>query len=76
MTEQRHRVRVIIDPAVPAGRYKIGGVRVVHIGDDAALGREIRTVQVGCHDAAAAWRLREIVETDEDLEMADDSVRA
>jgi hypothetical protein len=70
----KHRVRAIIDPTVPAGRYRIGGVRIVHVNDDAALGREIRTVEVGCHDAAGAWRLREIVEADEALEMADDSV--
>jgi hypothetical protein len=64
------RVRIILDPTLPMGKYRIGGARVVHIEDDAALGRELRTVQIACHAENDAAYIREVVANDDDLELA------
>lgn len=64
-------VRVVLDPELPPGKVRIGdGVRVVHCPDDAALGRELRTLVVACRNEQAAERLREIVRVRADLELA------
>lgn len=63
-------VRIYIDSDVPQGRWRVGGVRIAECLDDAALGRELRTVEVGCHDAADARRLREVVAHTEGLGFA------
>ena len=66
-------VRIVLDERVPAGRVELGGVRIVEVDDDAALGRELRTSEVRCHDRAAALRLAGIVATTVGLELTSDS---
>lgn len=63
-------VRIVIDPTVAPGKYETGGVRVVRCEDDAAVGRELRTVQVTVHGEQEAERLRAIVADDDTLELA------
>jgi hypothetical protein len=65
------RVRIYLDPSLPMGKYRIGGVRVLHIKDDAALGRELRTIEVACHAENDAAYIREAVANDDDLELAE-----
>lgn len=66
-------VRIIVDPDVPAGEVQVGGgVRIVAAGDDAALGRELRTVEARVPDEATAAGLREQVRESPTMEMADD----
>lgn len=67
-------VRIIADCTVPAGKYAIGGVRIVdggiaHPEGDAQLGRELRTVEVRCYGVEEADRMRAIVDADPDLEL-------
>jgi hypothetical protein len=62
-------VRIIIDPEkVAPGEYAIGGVRIVECGDDAALGRELRTKEVRVHSETEAARMREMIAESDFLE--------
>lgn len=61
-------VRIIADATVPPGMFSLGGVRVVDV-DDAALGRELRTVEVRCHGVEEADRMRALVDADPALEL-------
>jgi hypothetical protein len=64
-------VRIVIDPEVPAGAFRVGGVRIVRADDDAALGRELRTREVGVRSEAEAASRRALVAETDWLEMAD-----
>lgn len=66
-----HLVRIIIDPTVEPGKYVIGGVRLVEPGDDAALGRELRTKEAKCHSEQEAAALRVIVARTEGMELTE-----
>lgn len=64
-------VRIVLDATLPPGKYRVGdGVRVVSCEDDAAVGRELRTVVVACRGEVEAARMREIVAADDNLELA------
>lgn len=65
-------VRIVLDRRVLPGMYEIGGVRIADLveGDDAALGRELRTVQVRCHGQKEADAMKALVAADEGLELA------
>lgn len=68
------RVRIILDASVERGKFHVGGgVRIVEGGDDAALGRELRTVEVRCYGEIEAATMRSLVNADEHLQLADDS---
>ncbi len=62
-------VRIVLEGRVPAGRYSLGGVRIVQPTDDAELGRELRTVEVRCRSEREAAALRQIVEQESGLEL-------
>lgn len=63
-------VQIVLDTTLPPGKYRIGGVRVVSCEDDAAVGREMRTVLVACRGEVEAERMREIVAAHDNLELA------
>lgn len=68
-SEKPRLVRIVIDPNIPAGRYRVGGVRIADPQDDAELGRELRTSEVGCHSEEDAANLRQIIARDPHLEL-------
>jgi len=73
MTDSR-LVRIIIDPEKAApGEYVIGGVRIVEAGDDAALGRELRTKEVRVHSETEASSLRALIAENDELELVADA---
>ncbi len=62
-------VRIVVDPTMPLGKYRVGGVRIVHCPDDAALGRELRTQVVTCGSAQEAERLHAYFVDDATVEV-------
>lgn len=64
-------VRLVLDPTLSPGAYRLGDTRIVDAGDDAALGRELRTVQVACSSDVDRRAMAAIVAADEGLELTD-----
>ena len=71
MSASPRLVRIVVDPEVPAGGFRVGGVRIARADDDAALGRELRTREVGVHSEAEAAEMRALVAETDSLEMVD-----
>lgn len=62
-------VRIVEGASVPIGFYSIGGARIVQPLSDEELGRELRTVEVRCHDASMAAAMAKIVNQTDGLEL-------
>lgn len=65
------RVRIVLDPTMPLGKYRVGGVRVIAPASSDEFLAELNTVEVTCATEVEAHTARMIVENDPDLELAE-----